>query len=35
MSDFQWFFLGFGISLFIRILIAILTTIEEKNKNAI
>jgi len=35
MSDFQWFFLGFGISLFIRILIAIITVIEEKNKNAL
>ena len=35
MSDIQWFFLGFGISLFIRVLVAIFIAIEEKNKNAL
>jgi len=33
MSDIQWFLTGIGITLFIKVLIAVLTVITEKEKN--
>ena len=35
ISDIELLLIGIGISLFIRVLIAIITVIEEENKNAL